>query len=594
MPQNASVGLITFGKMCHVYETGYSACPKSYVFRGEKLLTTAQIQSQLGLHLPSKHDSYLQKVADCDFVLSAILDDLQRDTWNVPADGRKLRCTGIALHTASTLLELCRPGEAGRIMLFAGGPCTYGPGLVVEPLLTEHIRHHIDLTKETSNARHVKEALKVYTEIAYRSVRAGHAIDIFASSLDQCGLYEMRVCCDKTGGYMVMSDSFSLNVFTGTLLKVFQTDSSGNLSHGYVGKMEIHCSKEFKVCGAIGSCLSAKKKTAQVSDTVVGEGETSQWIIGAIDPSSTVAFYYEITNTTASNIPPNHYGYLQFQTIYNHPDGKKRLRVTSVHFKFANPNGNEVSAGFDQDAAAVLMARLAVYKTETDEPLDVMRWLDRKLIRLVSRFADYQKDNTDSFQLPHEFLNFPQYMYHLRRSPFLQTFNSSPDETAYYRTCLFREPIGNSIVMIQPALLQYDTAGGATPRPVPLDIASLRPDCGLLLDSFFHVVVWIGDQIKRWKDEGYQDRPDFAHFKALLQAPLDDAKHILDNRVPVPKFVVTHAGGSQARFLLAKVNPSTRHTSEEVFFDSTSTAVVTDDVPLDSFMNHLIRLAVQS
>lgn len=35
----------------------------------------------------------------------------------------------------------------------------------------------------------------------------------------------------------------------------------------------------------------------------------------------------------------------------------------------------------------MLMARLAVFKTETEDSLDVLRWLDRKLIRLVSRFA---------------------------------------------------------------------------------------------------------------------------------------------------------------------------------------------------------------
>lgn len=36
------------------------------------------------------------------------------------------------------------------------------------------------------------------------------------------------------------------------------------------------------------------------------------------------------------------------------------------------------------------MTRLAVFKTETEESLDVLRWLDRKLIRLVSRFAGKQ------------------------------------------------------------------------------------------------------------------------------------------------------------------------------------------------------------
>lgn len=45
-----------------------------------------------------------------------------------------------------------------------------------------------------------------------------------------------------------------------------------------------------------------------------------------------------------------------------------------------------ISAGFDQEAAAVIMARTVVNKAETDEGPDVMRWADRMLIRLVKIF----------------------------------------------------------------------------------------------------------------------------------------------------------------------------------------------------------------
>lgn len=43
-----------------------------------------------------------------------------------------------------------------------------------------------------------------------------------------------------------------------------------------------------------------------------------------------------------------------------------------------------MSAGFDQEAAAVLMSRLAVFRSESDDGADVLRWVDRMLIRLVS------------------------------------------------------------------------------------------------------------------------------------------------------------------------------------------------------------------
>ena len=50
----------------------------------------------------------------------------------------------------------------------------------------------------------------------------------------------------------------------------------------------------------------------------------------------------------------------------------------------ASINTPHLAAGFDQEAAAVLMARIAIFRAETDDGPDVLRWLDRMLIRLVS------------------------------------------------------------------------------------------------------------------------------------------------------------------------------------------------------------------
>jgi len=75
------------------------------------------------------------------------------------------------------------------------------------------------------------------------------------------------------------------------------------------------------------------------------------------------------------------------------------------------------------------MTRFAIFQMETTDTLDVLRRLDRVLIRLVSRFASFNKDQPMSFRLGQEFTLFPQFMFNLRRSNFLNTFNCSPDET---------------------------------------------------------------------------------------------------------------------------------------------------------------------
>lgn len=49
LPQNALIGLITFGKMVQVHELGCDGCSKSYVFRGTKDMQAKQIQDMLGI-----------------------------------------------------------------------------------------------------------------------------------------------------------------------------------------------------------------------------------------------------------------------------------------------------------------------------------------------------------------------------------------------------------------------------------------------------------------------------------------------------------------------------------------------------------------
>ena len=74
--------------------------------------------------------------------------------------------------------------------------------------------------------------------------------------------------------------------------------------------------------------------------------------------------------------------------------------MTTVQRVLAQPEDyREMAYGFDQEASAVLMARYAVWRCQDDEPLDVIRWLDRMLIKLVSKFAEYKRDDPSSFKL---------------------------------------------------------------------------------------------------------------------------------------------------------------------------------------------------
>jgi protein transport protein SEC23 len=102
---------------------------------------------------------FLLPVQQGELQLTNILEQLQKDPWPVQNDRRSLRCTGVALSIAVGLLETSFQNAGGRIMLFAGGPATEGPGLVVGPELKEPIRSHHDIDRD--NIKYYKKALKV-------------------------------------------------------------------------------------------------------------------------------------------------------------------------------------------------------------------------------------------------------------------------------------------------------------------------------------------------------------------------------------------------------------------------------------------------
>jgi len=151
----------------------------------------------------------------------------------------------------------------------------------------------------------------------------------------------------------------------------------------------------------------------------------------------------------------------------------------------------------------------------TDEGPDVLRWLDRTLIRLCQRFGQYAKDAPDTFKFPDTFSLYPQFMFHLRRSQQLQVFGHSPDETAYFRYQLSTQPLSDCLLMIQPALFAYTFNG--PPEPVLLDSSSIQPDRILLMDTFFQVIIYHGETIHQWKLAKYHEMKEYETFAQLLQ-----------------------------------------------------------------------------
>ncbi|MED6285813.1 hypothetical protein CHARACLAT_033054 [Characodon lateralis] len=69
-------------------------------------------------------------------------------------------------------------------------------------------------------------------------------------------------------GYMVMADSFNTSLFKQTFQRVFTKDVQGSFKMAFSATLEAKTSREIKVCGAIGPCVSLNAKGPCVSENV--------------------------------------------------------------------------------------------------------------------------------------------------------------------------------------------------------------------------------------------------------------------------------------------------------------------------------------
>ena len=630
LPPTALVGLITYGTMVHVHDVAPGAeCPRAYVFKGTKDYEPSKVAALLGLsggggaagggggggggppgaaaaHVPPASNRVLVPNSAAGPVIEALLSDMGRDPWPVPAERRPARAMGVAISIASSLMERAIGRQGGRMFVFASGPCTVGPGATALPEYKDPMRGHTELAQQKGDVWKLhKAAREFYRDVAGRLVETAHALDFFGCSLDQAGLMELKPCVAATGGLVVLADSFGQSVFKESFVRIFRRwgeeahpPDAGHLKMGFGATLEVLTSRDFKVSGAIGLCTSLKRPSPSVSDQEIGEAGTCAWALGALDASSTVALYFDVPGAVSDSEKRLH---LQLITRYQHSSGAQRVRVTTHQGRWAGSEQGALASlalSFDQEAAAVAMSRIAVNRTDNDDDTgEVLRWLDRSLIRLCNKFAEYQKDDPNSFRLSPNFSLFPQFMFNLRRSQFMQTFGSSPDESAYARLIFCKEDVGNSQVMIQPTLFSFSMEE-PEPKPVLLDATSVRGDCVLLLDTFFQVLVFHGETVANWRDNKWADQPGYEQwgvaFKRLLNAPQEEAAAVTEARFPMPRYILCDQHKSQARFLMARLNPSITHTSDSSGMGAGGAAVITDDVSYSVFMEHLIKLATQS
>ena len=77
----------------------------------------------------------------------------------------------------------------------------------------------------------------------------------------------------------------------------------------------------------------------------------------------------------------------------------------------------------------------------------------------------------------------------------------------------------------------------------------------VIVPLLVQVVVFHGETIAAWREQKYHEREDHEAFRVLLAAPSEDAKVILESRFPVPRYITCDQHKSEARFVMARLNP---------------------------------------
>lgn len=72
----------------------------------------------------------------------------------------------------------------------------------------------------------------------------------------------------------------------------------------------------------------------------------------------------------------------------------------------------------------------------------------------------------------------------------MNNFNAIYCILLFFRHMLMREDVTQSLIMIQPILYSYSFNG--RPEPVLLDSSSIQTDKILLMDTFFHILIYHG------------------------------------------------------------------------------------------------------
>lgn len=487
------------------------------------------------------------------------------------------RCTGSALSAAVSLLASCQTDGAARLVVFCGGPSVGGSGAIVEADHGSSVRSHTELQAGSQRA---KAAAAYYDCLAQTAASRGHGIDVVSASLDETGLYEMRALMQRTGGVALQAESFEDETLVKSLERLYGTDGDSDAAMGFGSKIELIAGRDCAAVqhvgggasvGAITDGTSKGDDSSDISVKECGGARSFSWNAGCLSPHTCIGLTLtpaKPSSNAADMAVMRDSQLLQLSATYSTAGGRRVRRVTTLRLPRLQRSwdAKQLLPALDQKAVGALLVRQAVAKADggASGP-EMLKWIDRLLIKMMRTLCTYAKGDPGSVMLPREAGILPGLVFHLRRSAVLRTSGSSPDRTCFFRLLASTLDTFSSLVMVQPTLIGYQPGGGSG-RPLPLEPPSILPDRVLLLDSFTQLVICKGAALAlAARSPG---SPAAAEVEQLARRVRSDAEALGAERFPAPTLIECDQGSSKARYLAQKVNP---------------------DVPLSTFLQGLYR-----
>lgn len=523
-----SIAIVTFSRYVNVFELQNPTFVKSTIMDGKEKISVEDIQKMLSVDKKDEIHRYVQPLETARKNILEIIEYITPDPWICLQTGRAERTILTALN-ACLALGISFKNFGGRVVCCLGGPATIGEGTVASLKKEEIMRAHFDLEQETEKAKVFKDAYTVYEALSKKFIASNLTVDIFGFSTDQFGLAEMKPLVDCTGGLVFMHEEFNDQVFIDNFKNYFALNEFGELKVCSGGTLNMHVSAPLLIKGAMGPVHSLLNKSKMASQDKVAECETNSWFIGGLDHNLSITFFLDLMQGKNAKTADNN-AYIQFATRYKHPTGSIFLRVTTIVRNYLEKsNALQYLVGVDQETVIAVYSKMAARRSMDIDPVAVIRWLDRTLINIMKKYSQFRKGVVESFQVCEELYLLPQFFYYLRKGNLVRKFATSVDEACYYRLCIDRENVANSLIMIQPSLTQYDLEN-ENPVAAICDIESMKDDVILLMDSYFHIVVWHGGNIAGWVREGYHNQEGYENLKAILESPTEDIKVAPSNK----------------------------------------------------------------